>query len=149
MTNPALRKAAILVASLDTPAADALLDGMDPEQAARVRRAVLELDDVDPAEQQRIMSDFLRGPSHRATADEPDVILDPALADKLRAGADAAGAIADRPTAQASTIWTPTSWRGSWSGSIPRRCRSCCPIFRRRGRPRPCGGSRHRCNPRC
>jgi flagellar motor switch protein FliG len=83
--QPTLRKAAILVASLDTTSADALLEEMEPEEAARVRRAVLELGDVDPAEQQQIMNDFLRRPPHGAPADASAVELDPSLAARLRA----------------------------------------------------------------
>ena len=37
LPDESLRKAAILVASLDLPAADALLDGLQPEQAAAER----------------------------------------------------------------------------------------------------------------
>lgn len=55
-----IRKAAILVTCLDTAAADRLLDQMPPEQAAEVRRMVMELGDVDPTEQQRVMEEFCR-----------------------------------------------------------------------------------------
>ncbi len=37
LSNDGLRKAAILVASLDTAAADAVLDQLTPEQARQVR----------------------------------------------------------------------------------------------------------------
>lgn len=56
-----LRKAAILVSSLDRQSADALLDSMPDELSARVRQAVLNLDDIDPAEQQTIIAEFLKG----------------------------------------------------------------------------------------
>jgi flagellar motor switch protein FliG len=55
-----LRKAAILITALDTRSADQLLDQMPESQAARVREAVFELDDIDPQEQQQILSEFLR-----------------------------------------------------------------------------------------
>ncbi len=57
--NP-LRKAAILVACLDTGSADSLLDQMSPEQAAGVRSAVMDLDDVSPAEERIVIEEFLR-----------------------------------------------------------------------------------------
>ncbi len=43
LDNAGVRKAAILVASLDQSAADALLDRLDPEQADLVRQAVMAL----------------------------------------------------------------------------------------------------------
>lgn len=62
-----LRKAAILIASLDDRAADALLDQMGPEQAAKVRNAIMELDEIPQDEQQRVIAEFLgRGPSSDA-----------------------------------------------------------------------------------
>lgn len=93
--QPTLRKAAILVASLDTRSADALLDEIEPEEAARVRRAVLELGEVDPVEQQQIMNDFLRRQPRAAQVDQAGVELDPSLAARL-ATPDAADA-ADPP----------------------------------------------------
>jgi flagellar motor switch protein FliG len=58
-----VRKAAILISVLDDAAADALLDQMDPEQAAKVRNAVLALDGVSEEEQQQVLAEFLgKGP---------------------------------------------------------------------------------------
>ena len=85
MTHNTLRKAAILIASLDAHSADALLDEMAPEEAARVRNAVMELGDVDPQEQQQIMRDFVGHHPHVALPDEPAVELDPSLVEKLQA----------------------------------------------------------------
>ncbi len=79
-----LRKAAILVSSLDAHSADALLDEMTPEDAARVRNAVMELGDVDPREQQQIMRDFVRHTPQRSRHTDPGVELDPALAERLQ-----------------------------------------------------------------
>ncbi|MHB8969010.1 MAG: FliG C-terminal domain-containing protein [Pirellulaceae bacterium] len=79
-----LRKAAILISSLDARSADALLDEMAPEDAARVRNAVMELGDVDPQEQQQIMRDFVRHTPQRPQPKGPAVELDPSLAAKLR-----------------------------------------------------------------
>jgi len=58
--NPGIRKAAILVAGLDSSAADALLDRLDPEQADAVRRAVMELEEVNAEERRRVIDEFRR-----------------------------------------------------------------------------------------
>jgi flagellar motor switch protein FliG len=55
-----LRKAAILVASLDRLSADKMLNEMSPEQAARLRRALVELGPVDPEEQGEVIEEFFR-----------------------------------------------------------------------------------------
>ncbi len=58
--NPGLRKAAVLVSSLDQAAADAVLDCLTPEQANEVRRIVVDLGDVDRREQRRVLDEFSR-----------------------------------------------------------------------------------------
>jgi len=58
LSHDGLRKAAILVASLDTAAADAVLDQLTPEQARQVREIVVELDNIDQSEQRRIIDEF-------------------------------------------------------------------------------------------
>lgn len=55
-----IRRAAILVDCLDRPTADRLLDQMGPEFARLVRQTLVDLDDVDPAEQRRVIDEFLR-----------------------------------------------------------------------------------------
>jgi len=55
-----LRKAAILIASLDTAEADRLLEQMEPHRAEKVRNAVLALGTVSPAEQQQVLEEFFR-----------------------------------------------------------------------------------------
>jgi flagellar motor switch protein FliG len=85
MSRNRLRKAAILIASLDARSADALLEEMAPEQAARVRNAVMELGEVDPQEQQRIIRDFVAHQPRGAATHEPAVELDPSLVEKLHA----------------------------------------------------------------
>jgi flagellar motor switch protein FliG len=60
MQKSGIRKAAILVASLDQAAADALLDRLDSEQAALVRQAVMAIDELDPREFQRVIDEFRR-----------------------------------------------------------------------------------------
>ena len=62
LTHDGIRKAAILVASLDTAAADAVLDQLTPEQARQVREIVIELDDVDQGEQRRVIDEFFHNP---------------------------------------------------------------------------------------
>lgn len=63
MANPQLpaklRKAAILISTLDDRTADALLDQMGPEQAQRVRDAIMQLDDIPDDEQQQVIAEFL------------------------------------------------------------------------------------------
>src|SRR5689334_672743 len=67
--NPSLRKAAILVTALDSAAADQLLEQMGEQQAARVRSAVMELPDVDPAEQELVLAEFFGKPSATSESD--------------------------------------------------------------------------------
>jgi flagellar motor switch protein FliG len=55
-----IRKAAILVASLDQPAADLLLRQLGPERADLVRQAAAYLDEITPEERQRIIDEFRR-----------------------------------------------------------------------------------------
>ncbi|HUY91736.1 MAG TPA: FliG C-terminal domain-containing protein [Pirellulales bacterium] len=82
-----LRKAAILVSSLDAQTADQILEQMPEEQAGQVRRMMVELGDVDPREQQRVIDEFFRhGPARPAPAVDDSlggVELDPDLARRL------------------------------------------------------------------
>ncbi|MHB8955777.1 MAG: FliG C-terminal domain-containing protein [Pirellulaceae bacterium] len=78
-----LRKAAILVSSLDVRSADALLDEMAPEQATRVRNAVMELGEVDPQEQQQVMRDFVRHAPQPSRHADPAVELDLSFSPRL------------------------------------------------------------------
>jgi flagellar motor switch protein FliG len=84
MAEP-LRKAAILVSALDTASADRLLDQLSPEQAARVRQAVLSLKTIDPQEQERVLREFLRSTPRAAAQQRVDhaVELDASLAQRL------------------------------------------------------------------
>jgi flagellar motor switch protein FliG len=63
MTNNNLRKAAILVATLDAPTAEAILDSVPDEQATRVRRMIVELGELDTAEQEAVIGEFFRSAS--------------------------------------------------------------------------------------
>ncbi len=76
-----LRKAAVLVASLDRTAADALLNQMSPEQSQRLRRALVELGPIDPAEQSEVIEDFFR--------------IGPLVPEKFPAGVDLDSRLAD------------------------------------------------------
>ncbi len=53
-----LRKAAVLVSSLDTAAADAVLDQLSSEQAQQVREILIDMDEVDQKEQRRVIDEF-------------------------------------------------------------------------------------------
>lgn len=55
-----IRKAAILVASLDQDSADMLLGQMSMDQAATVREAIDELGPIDPEEQNEVIEEFFR-----------------------------------------------------------------------------------------
>lgn len=60
-SNSAIRKAAILINTLDSVSGDALLEQMGPNLAARVRSAVMDLDEIPADEQRRVIGEFLRG----------------------------------------------------------------------------------------
>jgi flagellar motor switch protein FliG len=60
LTNAGLRKAAILVACLDRAAADAVLEQLSPEQARRIRQAVVVLEDIPDDEKHHIVNEFFR-----------------------------------------------------------------------------------------
>lgn len=75
MDAESLRKAAILINALDAQTADRLLEQMTDEQAALVRRAVMELVDIDPVEQQQVIESFLasqRGDTPAASPADSD-----------------------------------------------------------------------------
>ncbi len=59
-TDAGVRKAAILVASLDPAAAGVLLDQLAPGQAALVRQAAAAVDEIEPEERQRVIDEFCR-----------------------------------------------------------------------------------------
>jgi len=78
-----LRKAAILVASLDQPTAESVLAQMEPEQAEQVRRAILHLGEVDPLEQDRAIEEFFRVGPLQPLKDPPGIELDGDLVRRL------------------------------------------------------------------
>ena len=85
MTNlpPTIRKAAILVSTLDERSADALFESMGRETAARVRSALVELNDVSSDEQQQVLAEFMRGgkPAESSAPDGVELDLGPERSD--------------------------------------------------------------------
>ncbi|MGD9126221.1 MAG: FliG C-terminal domain-containing protein [Planctomycetia bacterium] len=62
--DPGLRKAAILIGSLERKMADGLLAQMGPERAKLVRDAIMNLGPIDPAEEEQVLVEFFRtGPA--------------------------------------------------------------------------------------
>lgn len=84
MNNEAIRKAAILVSALDPQTADALLEKMPAERAQLVRNAVMELAVVPDAEEEAVLSDFLRSGEPQPPAVDPGIELDDSLAEQLQ-----------------------------------------------------------------
>jgi flagellar motor switch protein FliG len=78
-----LRKAAVLVASLDDDTADEVLAQMSPDQADAVRREVQMLEDLDPEEQQAVIDEFFRIGPLMPEQDPPGLELNDHLAERL------------------------------------------------------------------
>ena len=53
-----LRKVAVLVASLDAPLAERLLGDLAPDEANAVRELAKQFEDIDPTEQQAVLTDM-------------------------------------------------------------------------------------------
>ena len=81
LDNAGVRKAAILVASLDPAAADALLDRLDPARANLVRQAVMVLDEIETGERQRVLDEFRRIGPMVPDKSPPGIELDGAASD--------------------------------------------------------------------
>lgn len=102
--SSAIRKAAILVSALDDRAADALLEEMGAEMAARVRNAIMELSEVPPDEQQQVVAEFLHGrapasmgsTASPAPSSDTGVEIDESLARILENPSDIASSPANR-----------------------------------------------------
>jgi flagellar motor switch protein FliG len=75
---PSLRKAAVLISALNEREADALLHEMSPEDAAKVRSALVELPDVPAEEQQQVLAEFLtaQNRAQQLESDDGGVDLD-------------------------------------------------------------------------
>jgi flagellar motor switch protein FliG len=85
-TNPqheGLRKAAVLVSSLEAADADALLEQMGETQAAHVRQLMVDLGDIDPREQQQVLEEFFRIGPMLPKSEPAGIELDGRLARKL------------------------------------------------------------------
>ena len=104
-----LHKAALVVASLDDDAADALLDGLPRAQAEALRRAVAALDRVDPREQETAIADFLRGKAAPSRPSSSGIELDEGLARRL-------GLSASQPLASTSVSPAPFRFLGKAAG---------------------------------
>jgi flagellar motor switch protein FliG len=81
---PALRKAAIVIATLDARSAEALLEKMPLDIAAQVREQMVELADIPAAEQEAVLREFMTAGDSLADTELAGVELDPSLADKLQ-----------------------------------------------------------------
>lgn len=68
MPEPDLRRAAILVASLDIATARRVLNDLPSRTQTEIEQLILDLDAIDPAEQQAVLNDFLGQPT-------PEVLL--------------------------------------------------------------------------
>jgi len=82
-TTQGMRKAAILVASLDRSTVDLVLDQMEPQQAQGVRQAILELGPIDPEEQREIIAEFRRNRAGAPREPLPGVELAGELAQRF------------------------------------------------------------------
>ncbi len=91
--NGTLRKVALLVTSVDEQAADDLLEQLPSETAAKVRRAIVELHDIDREEQHAVIAQFLAqsGVAAESSSDPADdgVELSPELERKLSSSSPA------------------------------------------------------------
>ena len=79
---PGIRKAAVLVSSLDRKTAEVLLARMDPQQAERVRQAASQIEAIDDRERDEVLAEFRR--------------LGPLLPEKQPAGIELEGGLARR-----------------------------------------------------
>lgn len=89
--NDNLRRAAILVLSLDDATAEAVLDQLPANDAAVVRRMMVDLDSVDPQEERRTIAEFMRRRpvARRASGVELDAGLAKRLASDVQPAATA------------------------------------------------------------
>src|SRR5437868_12213446 len=75
---PSLRRVAVLISALDAETADAVFAQMSADDAAKIRSALVELDDISPEEQQNVLTAFLReqGNSSKPPAITENVMLE-------------------------------------------------------------------------
>jgi len=81
--NDSLRKAAILIDSLDAASADKLLEQLPLDRALEIRRAVIDLGSITEQERAIVVREFMRGNSPSMTVDDCGVELDDSLAERL------------------------------------------------------------------
>jgi flagellar motor switch protein FliG len=86
-----LRKAAILLASLEAPHAESLLEQMSSDQAYVLRQAVARLADIDPEEQNDVIEEFFRIGPMVPDKDPSGLELDDRLPAQLSVSDDLAG----------------------------------------------------------
>ena len=114
-----LRKAAVLLASLDGERADELLRQMSPGQSHVLRRAVEELGEIEPAEQNEVIEEFFR--------------ISPLLPDKQPSGIELDGRLPLSLSGQSQT----GAAAGQADGAVPFRflheapARSLAPFLER------------------
>lgn len=76
-TSPeTIRKAAIVIASLDEASADKLLESMPEEVASQIRWMSIELDNVSDAERQTVLDEFLRNSGRPLPVEDPGVEME-------------------------------------------------------------------------
>jgi flagellar motor switch protein FliG len=83
LTEDGIRKAAILVASLDRDAADAVLELLLPEQAQQVRYAVVAMNDIPSEERDRVLGEFASRRTNKPIPSNSGVELAGSLADSI------------------------------------------------------------------
>ncbi len=99
--DDSLRKAAILIDSLDTQAAEHLLGQMTPEEAAVVRTAMDQLGPIGAGERERIISEFMHTGFSSVTSPSDGVEMGHSLAEKIASFQDPPPPI-DSPAAESS-----------------------------------------------
>lgn len=93
-----MRKAAVLLAGLEPPLAEALLGQLPPAERARLRQESAGLGQIDAEERSRAMADFVRQRNSFRQPARGGVELDPELARRLDRPAGGAGEpAAERP----------------------------------------------------
>jgi flagellar motor switch protein FliG len=80
---PGIRKAAVLVFSLDRKTAELLLARMDPQQAERVRQAASQIEAIDDRERDEILAEFRRLGPLVPEKQPPGIELEGGLARRL------------------------------------------------------------------
>lgn len=90
-----LRKAAILVASLDAQRAESLVGQMSPGQADALRRAIETLGEIDPDEQREVIEEFFRAGPLLPDEDTAGIELDAPLPASMTEGISPASPLAD------------------------------------------------------